>query len=45
VGDGDVLERDVELGGALGQVRPDPVADGLALGDELGGVELGDYGF
>lgn len=33
VGDGDVLERDVELGRALRQVRLDPLRDGLALRD------------
>lgn len=44
VGDGDVLEGDVELGGALDQVVADPLGDGLTLGDELGGVELGDDG-
>lgn len=44
VGDGDVLEGDVELGGAAGQVGPDALGDGFSLGDELGGVELGDDG-
>ena len=44
VGDGDVLEGDVELGGAARQVAADALGDGLALGDELGGVELGDDG-
>ena len=42
--DGDVLEGNVELARALEQVRADLVGDGLALGDELGGVELGDDG-
>ena len=42
VGDGDVLEGDVELGGAAGEVVADAVGDGFTLGDELGGVELGD---
>ena len=42
VRDRDVLERDVELGRALHQVRPDPVRDGLTLGDQLGGIELRD---
>jgi hypothetical protein len=42
--DGDVLEGDVELARALEQVGADLVGDGLALGDELGGVELGDNG-
>lgn len=45
VGDGDVFEGDVELRGALHEVRPDPVGDGFTLGDEFGGVELGDDGF
>ena len=44
MGDADVLEGDVELAGALGQVGADALGDGLALGDELGGVELGDDG-
>ncbi|KUI62671.1 hypothetical protein VP1G_11385 [Cytospora mali] len=38
VGDGHVLERDVELGRALQQVRPDALGHGLTLGDELGGI-------
>lgn len=45
VGDGDVFEGDVELRGTLHEVRPDPVGDGFTLGDEFGGVELGDDGF
>ena len=45
VRDGDVLERDVELGRPLEQVGADAGGDGLALRDELGGVELGDDGF
>ena len=36
--------RDAAVG-ALEQVGADLVGDGLALGDELGGVELGDDGF
>lgn len=43
--DGDVFEGDVEFVGALEQVGADAVADGFALGDEFGGVELGDDGF
>lgn len=43
--DGDVLEGNVELGGALEEVGADAGADGFALGDEFGGVELGDDGF
>lgn len=34
----------MELGGALQQVVPDALGNGLTLGDELGGVELGDDG-
>lgn len=44
MGDGDVLEGNVELGGAAGEVVLDALRDGLALSDELGGVELGDDG-
>lgn len=44
VGDGYVLELDVELLGALQEVGADAVGDGLTLGDELCGVELGDDG-
>ena len=44
VGDGDVLESDVELCGAAGEVGTDALGNGLTLGDELGGVELGDDG-
>lgn len=40
--DGDVFEGDVELGGAPDEVRADALRDGFSLGDELGGVELGD---
>ena len=43
--DRDVLERDVELGGAADEVGADAGGDGLALCDELGGIELGDDGF
>lgn len=42
VGDGDVLQGDVELGGTLEKVCTDAVGDSFTLGDELGGVELGD---
>jgi hypothetical protein len=45
VGDGHVLEGDVELVGALEQVGADTVGDGLTLCDEFGGVELRDDGF
>jgi hypothetical protein len=43
VGDGDILQSDVELGRALGEVVADALGDGLTLGDELGRVELGYY--
>lgn len=43
--DGDVFELDVELLGALEKVGADAVRDGFSLGDEFGGVELGDDGF
>ena len=42
--DGDVLKSDVELLSTLEEVGADAVGDGLTLGDELGGVELGDNG-
>lgn len=45
VRDGNVLEGDVELAGAFHEVGADAVGDGFTLRDELGGVELGDYGF
>ena len=45
VRDTHVFESNVELGGAKGQVGADAVRHGFALGDELGGVELGDDGF
>jgi hypothetical protein len=41
VGDGNVLEHDVELLGALEKLRADQVGDLLTLGDKLGGVEAG----
>lgn len=37
---GNILEGNVELVGALEQVGADLVGDSLTLGDELGGVEL-----
>lgn len=42
MGDGDVLQGDVELGGALQEIGADTVGDGFTLGDQLGGIELGD---
>ncbi|CAF3518404.1 unnamed protein product [Fusarium graminearum] len=44
VGNGDILEGDVELGGTEGEVVADAVGDSLSLGDELCGIELGDNG-
>lgn len=44
VGDGDILQGDVELAGALEKVGTDTVGDGFTLCDKLGGVELGDDG-
>jgi len=44
VRDGDVFEGDVKFLGALQELGADAVGDGFALGDELGGVELGDDG-
>ena len=45
VRNGDILEGNVELVGALEQVGADAVRDGFSLSDELCGVELGDDGF
>lgn len=42
--DGNVLEGNVELVGALKKVGADLVGDGLTLGDELGGIKLGNDG-
>jgi hypothetical protein len=41
----DVFELDVEFLGALQEVGADAVTNGFALGNELGGVKLGDDGF
>lgn len=45
VGDGDVFESDVEFGGMVGKVGLDVLGDSFMLGDEFGGVELGNDGF
>jgi hypothetical protein len=45
VRDRDVFEGDIEFGGSAGQVGADALGDGFTLGDEFGGVELGDDGF
>ncbi|KAI3491159.1 hypothetical protein L1887_44557 [Cichorium endivia] len=42
VGDGDVIEDEVEALGACGEVVAHQSRHHLSLGDELGGVELGD---
>ena len=42
MGDGDILEGDVELGGAAEEVGADAVGDGFTLGNEFGGIKLGD---
>jgi hypothetical protein len=44
VRDGHILESNVELSGATGELRADLLGDGFSLGDEFGGVELGDDG-
>ena len=44
VGDGDILEGDVELGGTESKVVADALGNSLSLGDKLGSVELGDNG-
>ena len=44
VGNGHVLEGNVELGGAAGQLAADALGDGLSLGNEFGGIKLGDDG-
>ena len=45
MGDADVFEVDVEFGSAFEEVSANAIRDGLTLGDEFGGVELGDDGF
>ena len=44
MGDGDILEGNVELGSTAEEVGADAVGDGFTLGDEFGGIELGDDG-
>jgi hypothetical protein len=44
VGDGNILQGDVKFGGAEGQIVADTLGDSLTLGDQLGGVKLGDDG-
>jgi hypothetical protein len=45
VGDGDILQGNVELLRTLEKIASDSVGDGLSLSDELCGVKLGDDGF
>lgn len=45
VGNGDVVEDEVELFCLVGEVFMDKMGDYFMLGDELGSVELGDDGF
>jgi hypothetical protein len=45
VGDGNVLESNVELLGTLEEIGTNAVADGLTLGNELCGIELGNDRF
>lgn len=40
--DGDILEGDVELGSTAEEVLADAVRDGFTLGNEFGGIKLGD---
>ena len=40
--DGDILEGDVELGSTAEEILTDAVRDGFTLGNEFGGIKLGD---
>lgn len=42
--DRNILERNVELSSSAGEIALDSLRDGFSLGDELGGIELGDDG-
>jgi len=44
MGDGHIVEDEVEPPSPAGQVVPHQTGDHLSLGDELRGVELGDHG-
>ena len=44
MGNRDVLERDVKLGGALQEVGTNSSRDSFSLSDELGSIELSNYG-
>lgn len=43
LGDGDVVDDDVEVGCPFGEEVSDSVGDLVSLGEELGGWELGHY--
>ena len=45
MGDGDILEGDVELLRSSSQVGADALGDGFSLGDQFRSVELRDNGF
>ena len=44
MGDRDILEGNVELGGTAQEVGTNAVGNSFTLGDELGSIELGDDG-
>jgi hypothetical protein len=44
VGNGNILQGDVELGGTEGEVVADAIRDSLSLGNELCSVKLSDNG-
>lgn len=44
VGDGDILKSNVELTGSLDEILSDSGGHDLSLGNELGGIKLGDNG-
>lgn len=43
--DGDIFQSDVEFLSTLEEIGTYSVADGFTLGDEFGGIELGDDRF
>jgi hypothetical protein len=45
VGNGHIFKSNVELLSSLGEFIADSVGDRFSLGDEFGGVELGDDSF
>jgi hypothetical protein len=44
VGNGNILQGNVELGCTAKEVGTDTVGDGFTLGNEFGSIELGDDG-